>query len=127
ELCLLTGEPRYLDEAKKIQDFLNSNFWDKERGGYFQQGINHESLLAREKPVYDGAEPSGNSVAVENLLRLSMLTGEEGYRQRAEKSLIAFSGVLKDGTSAPRLLSALQSYLDTPLQVVVVRPDNDTG
>ncbi len=84
-------------------------------------------MLAREKPIDDGAEPSGNSVAVENLLRLSLLTGEDSYRKRAERSLSAFAGVLSDGVSAPRMLAALHTYLHTSLQIVVVRPDHDIG
>src|SRR5690606_39024366 len=102
-------------------------FWDEERGGYFQLGAGHEVLLAREKPVYDGAEPSGNSVAVENLLRLSLLTGDDEYKKRAEKCFSAFAGVLSDGASAPRMFGALHAYLVTSLQVVVVRPDEETG
>ena len=63
------------------------------RGGFYFTSNDHEKLLTREKPAYDGAEPSGNSAAVMNLLRLYEFTSEKGYLKRAEKALKAFEGV----------------------------------
>jgi uncharacterized protein YyaL (SSP411 family) len=59
-------------------------------------------------------------VAAENLLRLSNLTSDDSYRQRAEKIFSAFSAELSQGMSAPRLLGALAVYFETPLQVILV-------
>ena len=66
----------------------------------------HESLLVREKPAYDGAEPSGNSVAVLNLLRLLEFTTDDSYRERADNALKAFHRNL---TQRPTLLSEMFS------------------
>ena len=58
-------------------------FWDEEGGGFFYNGKSGEQLIVRNKDYFDNATPSGNSVAAEVLLRLSVLTGNEDYRRRA--------------------------------------------
>ena len=85
----------------------------------------HEALIAREKPNYDGAVPSGNSVTVLNLLRLAEFTTKESYRNRAEKALTSFSRIL---TSTPAALSemllAVDFFLDTPKEIIIVTPED---
>src|SRR5439155_652514 len=83
-----------------------------------------EALLAREKPGTDGAEPSGNSVAVMNLLRLSELTGDEHYRERAERALAAFGDALGHAPAGVgEMLLSLDFALDTPKEIVIVTVD----
>ena len=102
---------------------MDRDFSDPDGGGYFFTGAHHEILLSREKPDYDGAEPSGNSVALLNLLRLEQFTGERAYRETAEKALAGFSQMLLDhGEAVPKMLTALDFYLDEPLQVVILSP-----
>jgi uncharacterized protein YyaL (SSP411 family) len=91
------------------------------RAGLWSQ---HERLLAREKPSYDGAEPSGNSVALLNLLRLGEMTGISDYRARAERGFGAFArDVSRSPDASPKLLAALDFYLDRPLEVFVLLPN----
>ena len=90
-----TGNMEWLNRAIELDQVLEKNFEDKEKGGFFMTGRDYETLMVREKPFYDGAEPSGNSVAIKNLLRLSELTGNASYRFRAEKAFKAFSVLLK--------------------------------
>ncbi len=124
DLYEATAEPRWLGEAIALQKRLDEDFFDDEAGGYFMTAHDHETLLARDKPAYDGAEPSGNSVATLNLLRLEELTTDDTYRKRAEAVMTAFGEALKSGTTAmPKMLSALDFYLDEPLEVLVVAPD----
>ncbi len=123
DLYEATGEMEWLDAAIALQKTLDAHYADKKNGGYFMTSDDHEKLLAREKPDYDGAEPSGNSVAALNLLRLSEFTTQEGYRKSAERIFAAFGRKLqRASTGLPKLLSALDFYLDTPLEVVVVAP-----
>ena len=90
-------------------------------GGYFTTSDDHEALLTREKPSYDGAEPSGNAFAAMNLLRLYAFTSDPLYLKGADRVFGAFSRGLKRGSMAqPAMLSALEMRLDTPLQVVIV-------
>ena len=63
DLYEATGDPRWLSEAVALDGVLAQHYEDAKAGGFFLTGDDHEALLAREKPAYDGAEPSGNSVA----------------------------------------------------------------
>ena len=115
-----TGESRWLDEAISLQRTLDALYGD-EKGGYFETSADHETLLAREKPGRDGAEPSGNSVALMNLLRLHELTTDDRYRATAERLLAAFHTTL---TRAPRALNemllAVDFKLGRPREVVLI-------
>ena len=83
----------------------------------------HETLLAREKPAYDGAEPSGNSVALMNLVRLHELTTDDRYRVAAEKLLRGFGASLRRSPGAlSEMLLGLDFWLDTPKEIVIVTP-----
>jgi len=94
---------------------------DKKNGGFFMTSSDHEKLLAREKPNYDGAEPSGNSIAILNLLRLNEFTTDDSYRSRADKALKAFSLTLNANPNAlTEMLLALDFRLDKPKEIVIV-------
>jgi uncharacterized protein YyaL (SSP411 family) len=117
------GDAAWLRLALDLQLALDERFHDGQRGGYFFTGDGGEELLARDKPGYDGAEPCGNSVAALNLLRFEQLTGERDYRERAEGVFAAHASQLAGGGALPKMLVALDYYLDRPLQVVVVTGD----
>ena len=126
DLYEVTFELRWLQEAIALQAIQDSHFWDNKNGGYFLTANDAEPLLAREKPAYDGAEPSGNAVAAHNLLRLSEWTLNTGYRQRAQRCLRAFALELKQRpTDMPRLLSALDFFLDRPKEIAIVKASTD--
>jgi hypothetical protein len=120
-----TGSPRWLEEAIALHAVLEKFYEDEQGGGFFMVSHDHEKLLAREKPAYDGAEPSGNSVAALNLLRLHEFTAHDRYRVRAERTLRAFTGGL---VAAPTLMSemllAVDFYLDSPLEIVILAPSS---
>jgi len=80
----LTGEARWLEEARTTADALVELFWDDESGGVFTTGSDAEALVTRPKELMDNAVPSGNSLAAVGLLRLGALTGDEAVRDRAE-------------------------------------------
>ncbi|HEV2064188.1 MAG TPA: thioredoxin domain-containing protein, partial [Thermoanaerobaculia bacterium] len=94
DLFEATGDVRFLREALTLDRVLEARYEDKANGGFFLTSDDHERLLAREKPAYDGAEPSGNSVQILNLLRLHEFTTNDAYRQRADRALAAFGGTL---------------------------------
>ena len=123
DLYEASGRARWLEEALALQELADALFRDRAGGGYFRTSDRHEPLLAREKPGHDGAEPSGNSVALLNLLRLYELTGDERYRARADGLLAAFGGALRvDPTSHAEMLLALGFRLDRPKQIAIVSP-----
>ena len=87
--------------------------FDEKRGAFFYTSNDHEKLFARAKDQYDGAQPSGNSVAAANLVRLWQKTGDDRYAKLAEKSFKALAGPLKaQPASLTGLAYALALYLD---------------
>ena len=118
------GDLRWLKEARALDVVLERDYEDRPGGGFFRTAADQVSLLTREKPTYDAAEPSGNSVAVHNLLRLHELTTDDRYRVRAERAFEAFGAILADSPAAvSEMLLAVDYQLDTPKEIVLVVPD----
>jgi len=114
-LCLhdATGDKKWLDEAKKLTDLMIEFHGDKDKGGFFYTSHDHEKLFARSKDQADGAQPSANSIALRNLVRLWAKTGDDKYRMQAEKGFKCFSLALKlSPGSLPALGQSLAMYLD---------------
>ena len=107
--------------AVRLNETMIAQFWDHDAGGFFFTSSDHEQLIVRSKNPYDNAIPSGNSVAVNNLLRLAAYTGRSDYREMAEKTLILFHDLMK---SAPggfgQLLSDVAWYLDGGVEIAIV-------
>jgi uncharacterized protein YyaL (SSP411 family) len=121
DLFEATGDPRWFESALVLQHAVDARFHDDHGGGYFATAYDEEHVLARTKPGDDGALPSGNSVALENLLRLSAFTGDDAYRVRADRLLAAVGGTLaRQPLAATRLLAGLELRLDVPKEIVLV-------
>ncbi|SDH25727.1 hypothetical protein SAMN05192534_10362 [Alteribacillus persepolensis] len=116
----------YVKKAKHYGDQLIHLFWDAENGGFFFYGHDAEQLLVRPKETFDGAMPSGNSVAAVQLLRLARFTGEHRYEEKTRQALAAFAKELKQYPSGHMYF--LQSYLllhSHMKEVIVLTNDND--
>ena len=123
DLYEATSELRWLEEARGLDDILEQHYEDTTAGGFFRTAGDHETLITREKPSSDTAEPSGNSVQLLNLVRLQEFTTDDRYRQRAEHAFEAFSGVLAQSPAAvSEMLLAVDFHLDTPKEIVIVVP-----
>ncbi len=121
DLFEATGEARWLREAIALHGALDRDFADQ-AGGYFRTPREHESLLAREKPSYDGAEPTGNSVAAHTLLRLGEWTGHQHFTENANKLLRAFGTLLAHSPLAlGEMLLALDRAHGDPRELVLIR------
>ena len=108
-----TGDPERLSQARALTDRMIADFADPKDGGFFYTAGDHESLLARPKDPGDNALPSGNSVAIRNLVALAALTRDASYLDVAGKALNAFSQTMaQTPSSAPLMLVALEEYLD---------------
>jgi uncharacterized protein len=90
----VTGELNWLEPAEELTDLLVEQFWDPNEFSFCLTGKDHERLITRVKDFYDNATPAGNSVAVLNLLRLSVLSGKKRYREMAEANLGAMAAAL---------------------------------
>ena len=119
----ISGQQRYLERARDLMDYALENFWDAERGGFFD--IAHgqdfvEVLRQTHKEIQDAPLPGTNGVAALALDRLFYLTGEKRFREKAEQTLAAFAGSAPSlGTFAATYARAVDYHLATPLQVIV--------
>ncbi|HVE56585.1 MAG TPA: hypothetical protein VNB22_07135, partial [Pyrinomonadaceae bacterium] len=125
ELFQVSGEIKYLREAKRLADLLITEFWDEESGGFFFTANNHEELIVRNKDYFDNATPSGNSVAADVLLKLAKLTGEEKYERFAVTVLrLVTPQVRRYPNGFGRVLSTLEFYFN-PAKEIVILGDSD--
>lgn len=116
-----TGNLRWLEEACSIVDKMIEEFWDEENGGFYFTGKSHEELIVRSKDYFDNATPSGNSVAVEVLLKLNHLTGKEDYNRYAVTIQRLLTDSIRRYASAfGRALCAMDFYLSTPKEIVII-------
>ena len=124
-----TFEERYLAAAIALTEDMIAHFHDGERGGFYMAPDDGEALIVRSKEIYDGAIPSGNSVAALNLLRLARLTGETRYEELAEGTMLAFSGdVARSPQNHTQLMLAVDFAAGPSNEVVIsgVRGAEDT-
>ncbi len=91
ELYEAAYDPASLEWALELTRQMNELFLDKKDGGYYFNGEDAEQLIYRPKEIYDGALPSGNSVALHNLLRLARLTGAADLSETADRQCKAFA------------------------------------
>jgi hypothetical protein len=118
ELYEATLEPEHLDFAIELANAMLEKFYDAENGGFWQSASN--DLILRLKDDYDGAEPSGNSVAALSLLKLETITGEKRFLQAAEKTFHLFTERLQKFPQAvPYLLQALDFSLQDRVRIVI--------
>jgi uncharacterized protein YyaL (SSP411 family) len=108
ELYESTFEIKYLEKAIELNSDMINLFEDKENGGFFLYGNDSEQLIIRPKESYDGAMPSGNSIAAYNLLRLSRMTGNNELNNKLNNLFDAFS---HNVFNSPRYFSFLMMVL----------------
>ena len=111
---------RLLSWAIELQQTQDRLFWDQKQGAYFTTSGLDRSILMRTRDAYDSVEPSANSVAAMNLLRLWQITDQQDYKDKADKTIAAFGPRLKQRPEAmPYLMSAFDLSLAKPRQIVI--------
>ncbi len=112
---------RWLAAALSLTDTLIEDFWDQQLGGFYLTKAHGDNILPRIKESTDSALPSSNSIAMHNLIRLSRLTGNHVYEEKAARISSLFSGKVKDAAPAyPVLLTSLDFALSPSQEVVIV-------
>ena len=102
-----TGDEKWLDSAKRLTDAMIQLFWDDKNGGFYYTKADAAHLIVRTKKPYDSAIPSGNAVAVANLLEFGT-----DYRGYAEKTLQIFAQSMSQSPSSFMYMHfALNHYL----------------
>ena len=118
-----TGEERWLRSATTLTDKMIELFWDDKHGGFFFTKADAKQLIVRTKKPHDSAIPSGNAVAVNNLLMLN-----PSYRNYAEKTLRSFAKAMEDTPSSfMHMLFALNGYLSIEDGLPVSIPELDAS
>ena len=113
-------DSKWLREALQLNDIMMAMFWDKTNGGFFFNRYGETELPASIKGAYDGPIPSGNSIAVQNLLRLATLTDNEELRTLAKDIFITFGEKLEQSPlEHTQMLCALDFFLSSHTQVVI--------
>jgi uncharacterized protein YyaL (SSP411 family) len=111
----------YLSRAVDLAETMLREFWDERGSGFFSTGRSHERLISRAKPIFDGSIPSGNAMAAQLMLRLSVVTGEDRYRGYAEKIFASYYPAMESQPFGfAHLLCALDFYLNGASEIVVV-------
>jgi uncharacterized protein YyaL (SSP411 family) len=127
QLYEATLEPEHLDFAIQLAEAMIAKFYDAANGGFWQSPAGTDDLILRVKDDYDGAEPSGNSVAVFALLKLAAITGREDFRPPAEATLQLFAHRLQTQPAAMAfMLHAVDFWLDEPRRVVIAGDPRST-
>ena len=110
---------RHLELAIRLTETQRELFEDRQHGAFFSAAPD-ASLVLRVKEDYDGAEPSGNSVAAGNLLRLAQITGRAEFRESVGRLFAAFGSRLSTMPMAiPQMLAACEFQLSEPRQIVI--------
>lgn len=121
DLYEATFDRAALERALQLAEILIREFWDETDGGFFYTGHSHEPLISRAKPIFDASIPSGNAKAVELLLRLHHLTGNEEALSKAETVLRSYSQAMQSQPFGfAHMLCSLDFYLQQPKEVVIV-------
>ncbi len=114
-------DTRYIVQARILADAILERFLDRKNGGFFFTSEDHEQLITRPKPVFDGSTPSGNSEAVMALLRLHTYTGEERYLHEAEGAIKLFAAfMMRQPMGFAHLLEAVDFYHRGAKEIVLV-------
>ncbi len=110
----------WLTWAARLEEKQDELFWDDKSGGYFAASATDPSIIFRTREAYDGAEPSPNSVAAMNLLRLAQITDRNDWKKKAEKTLGVFGKRLESmPESMPQMAAALDFSLSKPKQIII--------
>ncbi|NMB27539.1 MAG: thioredoxin domain-containing protein, partial [Tissierellia bacterium] len=92
----VTQDDVYLEISKKLNDNMLEMFWDEKNGGLFYYSNISEQLILKSKDIYDGAIPSGNSIAALNLIKLYEITKDESLYKKYKELLYAFGQSIND-------------------------------
>ncbi len=113
-------EVRWLRLAERVTEVMRIKFEDTKDGGFFSTEAGRSDLLFRQKPGFDNALPSGNTLAATVLLRLSRHLERDDFRTSAEIILTCFAPLMKRAPRAfPGMINALDSALRAPLEIVI--------
>lgn len=121
-----TFDVKWLRSALSLAKHMQTDFWDDERGGYYDVSEEATDLVVRPKSLVDNAVPCGNSMAATALLRLAAYFDDEELRRRGEDTLrLLGKAAGEQPLGFGQWLGAIDSYLSTPLEFALVGTELD--
>ncbi len=120
-------ELSYLKHALAINYLMLHKFWDDKQGGFFFTSSDHEKLLVRTRNPYDNPIPSGNSIAVSNLLRLSEFTGNHSLKEKAEQTVKLYAAQIEKSPTAFAVLLSSFDFLWGKAKEIVIAGDRNSS
>ena len=123
ELYQSTYEEKYIDYAVLLSEYQLAHFWDNKNNGFFFISDLSEDLIIRNKEIYDGAIPSGNSVSAYNFIRLGRILSKPNYEDIANDIFKAFSRNLYRHSAGNTMLLHAIDFLEGPSYEVIVSGD----
>ena len=129
DLYEATFAVEWLREAERLNQIMIEQFWDDTNDSFFFTSKNHETLIVRSKTGYDGATPSGVSMAIHNLLRLDKLLNRPDFREKVEATLDVYYHQIEHSPSgSAQMLCELDFLLSTPKEIAIAaqRENDDT-
>ncbi|MBU3153407.1 thioredoxin domain-containing protein [Clostridium estertheticum] len=127
ELYEVTFNAVYLTKAIELNENMIKLFKDEKQGGLFLYGVDGEELISRPKDIYDGAMPSGNSVATLNMLRLARLTANTKLEDEAVLQFKIFASKVKTIESAHAYFMTALLYSTVPGKDIIISGDENSG
>lgn len=128
ELYAVSGDASCVRDAARFAGVMADLFLDAENGGFFLYASDAEQLIARPKEVFDGAVPSGNSIAGLVLVRLARLTGEGRWRDLADRQCSFLAGsAARYPTGSSAALLALAEVLYPGGEVVCCLAEGESA
>jgi hypothetical protein len=126
DLYEATFNADYLVKAIEFQKRLDEYFWDVKHGGFFFTASDSERLLVRQKEIYDGAIPSGNSIELLNLVRLYAITANSDYENKITQSIKLFSQkIILSASAYTQFLSGIDFYFGPAKEIIITGDSND--
>jgi uncharacterized protein YyaL (SSP411 family) len=121
ELAWATGDPRWLEEARRLAGVVVELFADPDRGGFYVDAADGDGLVARRKEFDDHPTPAGNSMAALVLLRLARIYGDDELERHAVGVFrLAHTPMERAPAAVPHLLCALDLHFSPPQEIAVV-------
>jgi hypothetical protein len=123
ELYETTFDTRYLSEALVLNTYFLTHFFDNRNGGFFFVSDEAEALFSRKKEIYDGAVPSSNAVAFDNLVRLFRLTGDPVHEEHTHQLARSFGIRVRENPAAHGYFLCAVDRATGPSQEIVIAGD----
>jgi len=128
ELYQSTFDTRYLSRALELSEIVIDDYWDSENAGFYFSPDSSRDLIMRMKESYDGAMPSGNSVMMSVLIKLSHLTARSEFAEKAQQLAVALGERVEQvPASHAQLLNGIGLALGPTSELVIVGDPNDSS